>query len=154
MHGGGISKSRKPKRRIDSDEVIRTSGRILVPRVVDNVATIHPAIMPIYTAYKLAKVGKDIYDIYIKSENKNEVVPELVRYAMPKFTESLMEGNASQIAKDVRATAGSVITDVSSLTKIDEDIYGSMLEGSIKDGLISGLGSFTSYAIENYGLTE
>lgn len=117
-------------------------------------ATVFPAIVPIYKAYNIARIGKGIYTAYDKAKNKDNVfdrvTKESANYSISEVSEKISENKASQIAKDIRLASESagLISQISKETKVDPDVYGLMLEGSIKNGLLSGIGNFTSYMVE------
>lgn len=141
--------------RSSSSGAVSTNAKsVAIGAVVGATATVFPAIVPIYKAYTVAKIGKSIYDAYDKSKNKkktfDKAMSETAKYGSSEASERLSETKASQVAKGVRLAAESagVITRISKETNVDGDLYGLMLEGSVKNGMLSGIGNFTSYAIE------
>lgn len=137
-----------------SGSISSTAKSVAIGAGVGAAATVFPAIVPIYKAYTIAKIGKSIYDAYDKSKNKekafDKAISESAKYGASETSEKLSENKASQVAKGVRLAAESagLITQISKETNIDGGVYGSMLEGSVKNGMLSGIGNFTSYAVE------
>lgn len=147
--GGGSSEKSSP------GIISTTTKSVAISAGIGATATVFPVIVPIYKAYTIAKIGKSIYDAYDKSKSKDKAfdkaMSESTKFGVSEATERLSENKATQVAKGIRLVAESagLISQISKKTKIpDEDIYGSMLEGSIKSGMLSGIGNFTSYAIE------
>ena len=61
----------------------------------------------------------------------------------------MSKDEADKISRGIRLAAESagIIAQISQRTNINEGIYGSMLEGSFKNGMLSGIGNLTTYAI-------
>jgi hypothetical protein len=163
LHGSGFSRSRRIARKLrrkskSSTLLGSTAKSLVIGASIGATATVFPAIVPIYKAYSIAKIGKELYDTYTESKNKNEtfdkLMTEATKYSTSEASKKLSENDASQIAKGIRLTAESVglISQISQESKIDENVYGSMLEGSVKNGMLSGIGNLTSYTVE--GLTS
>jgi hypothetical protein len=154
LHSGdSLDGRRRQESRSLSSSTIKS---VAIGAGIGAAATIFPATIPIYKAYKIAEIGKKLYDAYCKSKNKERVFDKLMsesaKYGTSEASERITENKASQVAKSVRLVAESagLISQISKETKIDEDIYGSMLEGSVKNGMLSGIGNFTSYTVEEF----
>ena len=94
--------------------------------------------------------GEETSTIKLSEKVFDKVMLESAKYGISDLSERISEKKASQLAKGVRLAAESagLISQISRETNIDEDIYGPMLEGSVKNGMLSGIGNFTSYAVE------
>lgn len=156
QRGKYTSGGRRSRISSSSISIVSTTAKsIAIGAGIGATATVFPAIVPIYKAYNIAKIGKGIYDIYNKSRNKDKVFDKIMsdssKHTTTEASEKVSRNKASQIAKGIRLAAESagVINQISKETKVDEDVYGSMLEGSVKDGMLLGIGNFTSYAIES-----
>ncbi|MCK4429059.1 MAG: hypothetical protein KAU95_01690 [Candidatus Aenigmarchaeota archaeon] len=143
------------RKKVYSSGTINTTAKtVAIGAGVGVVATVVPAIVPIYKAYTIAKIGKGIYDAYEKSKNKEKVfdkiMSESVKQGTSNASEKISENKASQMAKGIRSVAESagLISQISRETEIEEDTYGTMLEGSVKNGMLSGIGNIASYTVE------
>lgn len=149
---GGSSRRRGPT----SNVLSSTAKSVAIGASVGAVSTVFPAIIPIYKAYRIAKIGKRIYDAYNKSDDKNKIFDKIflesTKYGTSEVSKKISENEVSQTAKSITMAAESagVVSYITKETKIDENIYSSMLEGSLKRGMLSGIGKFTSYAVEGF----
>lgn len=151
LHGtGGFSRSSQ-----GSSSMLSTTARsVVVGAGIGFTATVFPVVVPIYKAYTIAKIGKEIYDAYEKSKDREKTFDKLIlesaKYGASEVSEKVSENQASQIARGIKIAAESVglISQIARETKIDESVYGSMLEGSVKNGVLSGIGNLTNYTIE------
>lgn len=152
--GGRNVRSKEIRRMVSSSPLTSCIiPNLAIKGAAGMIAPVFPAIIPIYGAYNLIKIGKSIYEAYAKSSKGetsfSNMIKEPAKYAASEISKKVSEEKAGEIAKDIRFTAeaAGVISQIKINTKIDEKIYGAMLEGSIKSGILEGIGSLASYTI-------
>ena len=128
-----------------------TTKTIATAAIVVGVAPVCPAIVPVvYKGYCTFKFGKKLCDACNKKDiDIDKIITESSKHGTTEVSEKISENKASQIAKDVRLAAGDIIGQVSKETKVDEETYGLMLEGSVKKVILSGVNTIASYTLES-----
>jgi hypothetical protein len=150
LHGRGYNRSLKKS---DTSNLIKDTAKAAVLGAgIGAITPIIPVAPIIYKAYNLAKIGKSLYENYEKSKNKektfDEIFRESTKYSASEGVVKLSEKEASKIAKSIVINSAGLISQISKETKVNEEVYASMLEGSVKNAIVSGIGNFTSYTIE------
>lgn len=109
-----------------------------------------PPLAPLSAAYDLTKIGLKIYHACQQSPDKNAINTLLAEFAKRSLS-TIAETEASRFAKAIRlaAEATGVINELSTNTPIDAGVYGSMLEGTIKEVISSGINNLASYVVDD-----
>ena len=155
MHGGGIGGGRKSNFSSRVGGIVLNTAISTVTRVAPLVPTIAPAvplIIPIYASYKIISFGKRIYDSCDKNDFWKvfkEISEEALKQKVLQQEEALFNEKVSSISYQIRVAAetSQIIKNIATETKTDERVYGDMLEGSIQNGIMSGIKTITSFAI-------
>ena len=106
-----------------------------------------------YTSYKIISVGIKLYDIYNQIQKQKdfseEISSNLIKGGVSEGAKKISEPIASSIAQEIRKSAEEtgIIKQISENTKIDKEVYSSMLEGTMKEQMLFGIKDLTSYTI-------
>lgn len=131
-------------------KIIPTATKVV--SLIPAIAPIAPLITPIYVSYKMISFGKKIYEYCNKNDfwkAFKEISEEAVTQKILQKEESHFGERVSNISHQIRIASESsqILKEMSQKTRVDETIYGDMLEGSVYNGIMSGIKSITSFAI-------
>lgn len=120
-------------------------------------STIFPPLsflVPSYHLYNYGRFGIALYQLYNSLKNSESVLhrrkikPSLVKMAEP-YGNIVSQPVADIISRSLVKSAkeAGIISSVAKSTLIDENVYTHMLEGSLSNGISSGVGNFTAYSV-------
>jgi len=123
--------------------------------VISNLAIrIIPIIFPhtqiFFTGYNVGRMFYNIYNqIQIQKNLPDNIASSLIMGGIVEGISKISEPIISLIAQEIIKSAEStgVIEQISKSTKVNKEVYSSMLEGTIKDRMLSGVEDFISYTI-------
>jgi len=112
-------------------------------------------LIPGYNAYQYSRVGYRLYRLYKKlSQEKTSdwEIKEGIKKLVDPTGEVISSPIADKIANEMITSAKNIalISRIAKQTRVDEDVYATMLSGSLSNGMSSGVGNFTSYAVGTF----
>lgn len=154
LHGGGnFQEKNKPdyKEKKNQEEY---STKNLAQTTLKSLSYITPEFQIIYTSYKIINTGLQLYNIYnnlpAQKEFSKEDIKNLIIKGVSEGAKQISEPTATIIAKQItgKAKEEKILDKISKKTNVNEDIYSSMLEGTFKEQMLSGVKNLTSYTLE------
>ncbi len=154
FHGSTAGfKSKSARRKVIKSIATATAVAGTVGAIAATGGTAAMFIPPLYKAYSAAKFGTAVFDILNNwdkanslSLNKGEetVKTQIISGAADTVTMQ----NATQTADNIvrMAQSSGALGRIALATNVDPDLLGSMLEGSISQGLQTGIGSLAALA--------
>lgn len=136
-------------------KVIKTTAKaVAVGLTVGAVASVFQPIVPMYKAYSMIKVGKGIYDNYKKTQRSGTIFEDVFSESKKQYIGYVManisELKAIKFSQEIRKMTvdSGLVKNIAEKTNVNEEIYASMIEGSSKNAVLSGIGNMTTYAVD------
>lgn len=131
--------------------ITKTMKSVITRTLVAAATPVFPAALIFYKAYNIGRAGKAIWDAYEKPKNKEKSFSEFVSkstiYGASETSKEIAKRESDRIAKNIVTNSTEIINQISRETNVGREVYSSMLEGSVKEGILSGIGNLTTYVI-------
>lgn len=152
--GAGTSTSNSDSG-ITKEDIRESSKTVGKNAVMFGVASTNPQLATAYAAYTTGKAGKQIYDAWNKSESSEKfsnVIEETKEQGVTIAAKEATDGTATQIANSLRNSVDDAggLEYVSGKTgnQVDEDVFGTMLEGTTEETIKSSSAEVSKIALE------
>lgn len=112
-----------------------------------------PIVIPAYQFLNYATLGTELYRLYqdIKRKRSEAKITKSASTVAGSAVAEASDNTVHSLSKQIvlEAQKRGITNAISVRTSVDESVYSSMLEGSVKDGFTTGAGELASYAIQS-----